>query len=104
MWTEALELARNGVSVFPCINRPGDPSDKAPLTPHGFKDATCDPDIVHRWWTRWRNALVGVPAGVRFVAIDLDLRHEDAQRWYDLPLTRTHVTSRSGRRLLFKPS
>jgi Bifunctional DNA primase/polymerase, N-terminal len=109
MWTEALELARNGVAVFPCINRPGDPSDKAPLTPHGFKDATCDPDIVHRWWTRWRNALVGVPAGVRFVAIDLDLRHEDAQRWYDqnrdrLPLTRTHVTRRSGRHLLFKPS
>jgi len=72
---EALRLARKGLPVFPCG------SDKRPLTPTGFKDASTDPDIVHGWWVRCPDALIGVPTGPRFVVIDLDLQHEDAQQW-----------------------
>jgi hypothetical protein len=81
--TAAVELAEHGLPVFPCVNQPRGPEDKRPLTAHGFKDASCDPDLVRKWWARWPDALVGVPTGIRFVVIDIDLKHDDAQQWYD---------------------
>ena len=46
-----------GFPVFPCKQ------DKSPLTPHGFKDATTDLDIIEKYWNRHPNALIGVPTG-----------------------------------------
>jgi hypothetical protein len=106
----ALDLAQQGYAVFPCVNRPMDPNvDKTPLTQHGFRDATRDINRIARWWRRWPDALIGVPAGIKFVALDLDLQHADAQQWYErnrprLPLTRMHVTRSGGRHLLFAPT
>jgi hypothetical protein len=102
-WTAALKLARKGVPVFPCS-----PRDKRPLTASGFKDATVDPDIIHLWWTEHPDALIGVPTGARFVVVDADLQHEDAQKWLEdnrarLPITRTHMTRSGGRHWLFRP-
>jgi hypothetical protein len=99
-WTEALKLARKGLPVFPCG------PDKRPLTANGFKDARTDPDVVHEWWAAQPGALIGVPTGVKFVVIDLDLQHEEAQRWLEenrdrLPLTRSHATRSGGKHLLF---
>jgi hypothetical protein len=96
---EALRLARR-LPVFPCNN------EKRPLTERGFKDASSDPAIVTKWWARWPNALIGVPTGIKFVVIDADLQHSEAQEWYgraNLPTTRTHVTRSGGRHLLFWP-
>jgi hypothetical protein len=97
----ALELAEQGCPVFPC-----DPGDKKPLTRHGFKDASTDRAQVAEWWAESPYALVGVPTGERFVVVDCDLQHVDAQVWYhntNVPLTRKHETRSGGRHLLFQP-
>ena len=101
-WLAALKLARQGITVFPCKD-----ANKAPLTQHGFKDASADGNVVHEWWTRWPDALIGVPTGVKFCVLDLDLQYVEAQAWYDehrheLPLTRAHTTRSGGRHLLFQ--
>jgi hypothetical protein len=104
LWAEALKLARQGVPVFPCSE------DKRPLVAGGFKSASSDPEIVHRWWTDWPDALIAVPTGVKFDVLDVDNgRHADAETWlrenqHRLPLTRTHITRSNGRHLLFAPT
>jgi hypothetical protein len=102
--TEALRLAAHGVPVFPC-----DQSSKRPLTRHGFKDASTHPDLVRKWWWQNPDALIGVPTGITWTVIDLDLQHANAGQWYEqhrckLPITRTHVTRSGGQHLLFAPN
>jgi Bifunctional DNA primase/polymerase, N-terminal len=103
----ALDLAAY-MPVFPCINAAGTENDKKPLPAHGFKDATTDPDLVRQWWTRWPNALIGIPTGDKFVVLDIDCaKHGEAAQWYgraNLPRTRTHVTRSGGQHLLFQPN
>jgi len=99
---KALALAEQGLPVFACDN------NKSPLTPHSFKDATTNTDIICRWWKRWPDALIGVPTGEKFCIVDCDLQHVEAQVWYGehcrrLPLTRKHTTRSGGRHLLFQP-
>ena len=43
----ALRYAELGYPVFPCVS-----GDKTPLTTHGYKDASTDPDQIDRWWTQ----------------------------------------------------
>jgi hypothetical protein len=101
MLSEAIKLARRNVPVFP------GGEDKRPLVSHGFKDASTDVDVITAWWLRWPDALIGVPTGIRFVVLDVDLsKHVEAAQWYgraNLPTTRTHVTRSGGRHLLFQP-
>jgi Bifunctional DNA primase/polymerase, N-terminal len=66
----ALAYARRGWPVFPC--RPG---RKEPDTPHGFKDATTDPERIHAWWTAMpiRNVAIATGAPGPDV-LDVDVR------------------------------
>lgn len=68
--TAALAYAAQGWPVFPCA-----PDTKAPLTPHGFRDASTDPARIRRWWTRWPDAMLGLPTGAAsgVFVIDLDV-------------------------------
>lgn len=66
----ALRRALLGSPVFPCGPR------KWPLTARGFHDASTDPEQVCAWWSRWPNALIGMPTGAAsgLVVLDLDLK------------------------------
>ena len=102
----AVIRANLGSRVFPCKPlRFGDDAKK-PYTKNGFHDATTDLKQIETWWKQWPDALIGIPTGERFVVIDIDLEHAEAQEWYsraNLPVTRTHTTPSGGRHLLFKP-
>ncbi|HUU56063.1 MAG TPA: bifunctional DNA primase/polymerase [bacterium] len=54
----ALAYAARGWHVFPCA-----PGGKAPITPHGLKDATTDAEQILTWWAAEPAANVAVAAG-----------------------------------------
>jgi RecA-family ATPase len=107
MLEHALAYLRHGRPVFPCGQ------DKAPLTAHGFKDASADPETVAAWWGRWPDALIGLPTGqiTGTVVLDVDRREgidgDDAlaalaARLGPLPETVEALTPSGGRHLYFK--
>ena len=101
MLDAALALVQQ-LPVFPCKL-----ADKTPYTTHGFKDASRDAVCMRNWWSRWPDALIGVPTGIKFVVVDVDLQHREAQQWYaraNIPTTRMHVTRSGGRHVLFQPN
>ncbi len=96
----ACDLAANyGIPVFPC--KP----TKAPYTAQGFHDASTDLDAIEAWWTRWPDALVGVPSGEAsgLLVVDVD---PDGEGWYRehfdrLACARIHKPRR-GHHLLYR--
>jgi hypothetical protein len=99
----ALRLTRdNRLPVFPCGKH------KKPFTKHGFKDATTDEGQVRRWWTRFPDALIGVPtgSGSGLLAIDVDPAGIDfvLQRGDILDTARQHNTPRGFHYLFRTPA
>lgn len=97
----ALVLAAQGLPVFPCRE------NKAPACPHGFKDASAEPDRIRELWRKHPGPLIGVPTGPAsgFDVLDLDPRH-GAASWMEifgarLPATRIHVTRSGGWHMFF---
>ena len=111
---EALRFTRT--PAFPCRTCPDACMTsqcgicKTPATPHGFKDATADPDKLRDLWRQFPGSLVGVPTGEKsgLFVIDVDSgRHDEANDWLEryspyLPDTRQHATHSGGWHLLFK--
>lgn len=64
----ALLYASWGWPVFPLR-----PRSKIPATKHGFKDATTDADQIRAWWKRNPQANIGLPTGIAFDVIDVDV-------------------------------
>jgi hypothetical protein len=60
----ALSYAANGFPVFPCKN-------KRPITAHGFKDASTDPEQIMAWWEQTPDARIGVPTA-GYMVVDID--------------------------------
>lgn len=78
----AVALARNhGLFLFPAKK------DKTPATPHGFKDASNDPDTVAQLFEEYRGQRIGLwpgPSGLVVVDIDVKLGGSGEEEWYDL--------------------
>jgi putative DNA primase/helicase len=57
---------------------PVNPKLKAPLTSHGYKDATLDLELIEAWRTRWPPAVWSIATGEisGVVALDFDLRQK----------------------------
>jgi len=70
----ALDYAEAGFSVIPVR-----PSDKAPYTAHGLKEATTDAETIREWWTRWPDANVAIACGKpshNIVVLDVDMKEK----------------------------
>src|ERR687897_2428202 len=91
----ALKRAQRGIPVFPL-------KGKAPLTPHGFKDASTDPSRVTAMFNAAPDATGnGMPTGSfsGLVVVDRDGDSEEAQRiWDSLPPTLEVRTGRGTHR------
>lgn len=105
----ALEYVERGWHVLPLV-----PRDKRPITGAGYAggvyNATNDPELVERLWSRWPTANVGIamgPSGI--VAIDIDPRNAGDEVWSEwlksfgpCPETVEAITGGDGRHILFR--
>jgi hypothetical protein len=66
----ALRYAARSWPVFHCAVREKVPHGK--LAPHGFYDATTDPEVIRKWWTTEPEANIGLPTGLAFDVLDVD--------------------------------
>jgi hypothetical protein len=59
-------------------------SAKNPLTAHGFKDASADPNQITEWERQFPGCNWGAPTGKAngFVVLDLDAKHPESLEWW----------------------
>jgi hypothetical protein len=99
----ALAYARHGWPVFPLQPRGKDP--------HGYQNATRDPDTVKRWWAQCPEANIGVATGRGIGAWVLDLDCKNGARGLDtyedlrgepaIRETLQQITGSGGKQLFF---
>ncbi|MFT5424666.1 MAG: putative DNA primase/helicase [Phycisphaerales bacterium] len=97
----ALKYAELGYPVFPLL-----PGKSKPLTTHGFKDATTDPEQIESWWTRHPNANLGIwTEGLLVVDIDgadNPWLSDQPELQFELAGAPISQTPRGGRHLIFR--
>ena len=100
----ALAYAERGWPVFPV-------SGKAPLTAHGFKDASVDAEQIRAWWQTHPTTGVAIATGAAsgVLAVDIDAQKGGAGTWKRLvaehgkiPPTAATLTGGGGSHLLFQ--
>ena len=106
----ALGYVAQGFAVIPLR-----PRGKEPMTRHGLKDWTDDPESVRAVWGQYPNANVGIVCGAPsggLVVVDLDTHedghdgHDARREWErdrgDLPETCTAITGSGGTHMLYR--
>lgn len=107
----ALHYAELGFAVFPLK-----PRDKVPLTHHGCKDASRDPQQIRKWWNRLPDCNIGLATGAvsnNICVIDIDIDEEKGidgsdtlseweRRNGKLPDTAIAITGRGGYHYYYK--
>lgn len=107
----ALTYAAQGFHVFPIMaGHKGETSEGRSThhLPKGHLGASCDPDAVRGWWTRWPDANIGLHlAASGLVAIDADTYKPDCG-WLDfisdrdMPETLAQTSARGGEHYIFR--
>ncbi len=101
----ALWYSEHGLPVFPCV-----PKEKRPITPHGFKSATCDANAIREWWSGTPDANIGLPTGftTHRLVVDFDPRNgsEDSEtalvaKYGRFPDTAEQMTGSGGRHRIY---
>lgn len=74
----ALTYASWGWHIIPVV-----PNGKIPVTQHGVKDATTDPEQIARWWAQNPDFNIGIATGERsgIVVFDVDPRNGGDSSW-----------------------
>lgn len=109
----ALDIARDmKLPVFPCDEKPDEKGkiSKRPYVKGGFKAATLDEQQISKWWTRWPDALIGVPTGEITGLFVVDIDQSDTKNGelsfealgLGDPVTCQTLTQSGGRHLIFK--
>lgn len=78
LYREAQRLIKTGQPVFPCKSV-GEKA-KAPMTKNGLYDATLDVQQVKRWWSQHRTAAIGIPTGIIWDVLDVDVKRDQDGR------------------------
>ncbi len=96
----ALRYAELGYPVFPCA-----PGGKAPITPHGWKDASADAAQIEAWWTEHPDSNIGIPT-VGLLVIDVDGADnawpDDPDKSQELAHAPMSLTPNGGRHYIFR--
>lgn len=74
LYRAAQALIREGQPVFPCHAK-GEKA-KAPMTKHGLNDATLDLAQIKRWWKSHGDAALGIPTGIVWDVLDVDVKDD----------------------------
>jgi len=98
----ALHYAELGYPVFPCAGA----VNPVPLTPHGFQDASLDPEQIETWWIEHPSACIGL-AAAGLLVVDIDgpdnpWLAEDYENALSLAAAPTSLTPGGGRHLIFR--
>lgn len=78
LYHAAQALIGQGQPVFPVRSKYIDSKRRAktPLTKNGVKDATTDLAQIKRWWTRFGDAALGIPTGILWDVLDVDVKRD----------------------------
>ena len=74
MLEAALMYASMAQPVFPC-KRKGEQA-KAPYTRYGLNDASQNEDQIRRWWKQHDDAVIGLPTGIKWDVLDVDVKND----------------------------
>ena len=67
MIEHAIKYISKGWSVFPCV-------EKKPLTPHGYKDATNDPELAKKKFSNNQNIAIATGKVSDIFVLDVDVK------------------------------
>lgn len=73
LYRAARRFAAQGQPVFPC-KAVGEKA-KAPLIKYGLNAASVEPEQIKAWWRKWRDAAIGIPTGIIWDVLDVDVKH-----------------------------